>query len=136
MGTLGKGTTFAYCATEGGSYTSFAKVRNSDHPGWTLGTVEDTHYGTSGSTVTKASNGWKEYKPIRVTLEMAKAELEVLESTIGTTVFYWKQTWADGSVWGGPGLLTDVGGQVPIKDMILTEFEITPTAAWAFTPGA
>lgn len=114
--TVGYGSILAWSATEGGTYAAIAQTRDLPGPEPEVGDVNITNNDSPDNT--------KEYIPgmiepgeLDFELVYKKAVCATLYGMFGNQVVYWwKETFLDGSTWKFPGYLKKFGTETETED--------------------
>ena len=131
--TAGYGTTFSYCATQGGSYTALAEVVDLTPPEHEAEDVKTTHMTTAGKVHTYQA-GLIEPGETEVVIHFDKTIEATLRGTLFGADYYFKITFADGSVLAFAGYLKKIGEETPLDDIVVVNLTFKVSGAPTFTP--
>lgn len=119
---LGNGVLLGYGASSGGSFTSFAEIRDFTPPKLEVADVKNTNHDTAGVTHSYQP-GWIEPGSLELKLVYAGAQHNTLTGFLRTIQWY-KITYPNGGTEIFQGYIKAIGRTCPIEDIMETEVTI------------
>jgi len=128
---IGKGTILSNSA-DGTTYAVVARVTDIKIPKEKLDKIEVTEY---ADTIKQHLPGWLDAGEVPVKLNYDKTSRAALKALVGITK-YWKITYPDTSTDVFQAWMSELGGDVPIKDRITSECVLVLVTDSTFTAGS
>lgn len=137
-GIIGKGTTLGAGATS--TTTPIANIMDVSFPDEKYGKVEITEYSDS---IEQFIAGWKNAGEIELTIGFNHTSYTALRAFLGTNATYWKITLplqsgqsSTGDTITFQGCLSELGGQIPLKNKIVCKGKVFLQSDVTYTAGS
>lgn len=136
--TIGFGSTLSHSTTSGGTYTPIAQTVDLNGPEPEIGDVKITNNSSPNRTHEYNPGGLIEPGTLEFQVVYAKAACATLYAMFGDqTVYFWKETYPDGSYWSFQAYVNKFGTEAPTEDSaIMNTIGLKLTGKPTFTAAA